>query len=452
MPKPVTLGELQSGARERLYGRMARARLVLVLVLGAVAAGVSWLDPAPWRRWWLGATFIVAVLFSVIEMARYLRRGVTPRTVPVNLSVGIAVQGAMLVGTGGILSPLLPFVLPVSLVNGVHVGGVTMFLALGAQLAIIWSLAVGEALGWLGGLQLAALAVDHPPALPWTIAAVISFLCVVATRIGVELREAFDGMLRAGLRQRDELLETYSAHGRELEALSGEIAHELKNPLATIKGLSQLLARDPAVASQAQRVSVLSREIERMQGIIDDLLNFSRPLVPLHQAPVDLTALCGEIVVLHEGLAQGRGVLLRLGAAEPVGVACDSRKVKQILMNLIHNAIEASPRGATVELELDARQAESVRVTVLDRGPGLPAELGERIFEPGVTSKASGSGLGLTIARALSRQHGGELRLRDRAGGGAVAEITLPRHGPSTHPPETTAEPAVTESDHVPAH
>ncbi len=107
-------------------------------------------------------------------------------------------------------------------------------------------------------------------------------------------------------------------------------------------------------------------------------------------------------------------------------VRCDPRKVKQVLINLVQNAIEASPRGAEVALEPDVDPRGGARVRVLDRGSGVDAALGELVWQPGVTTKATGSGLGLTIARAIARQHGGDLVLRPREGGGTVAELSLP--------------------------
>jgi signal transduction histidine kinase len=109
-------------------------------------------------------------------------------------------------------------------------------------------------------------------------------------------------------------------------------------------------------------------------------------------------------------------------------VRCDRRKVQQILINLVQNAIDASPDGGEVRINLAAEGEEGV-VRVLDRGHGIPAELKERVFDAGVTTKARGSGLGLTIVRLLAEQHGGSVRLYDREGGGSVAELRLLRQG-----------------------
>jgi signal transduction histidine kinase len=128
-----------------------------------------------------------------------------------------------------------------------------------------------------------------------------------------------------------------------------------------------------------------------------------------------------EVMALYEGLAHEQGITFVRQGSEQIR-SCDPRKLKQVLINLIQNAIEASPRGTVIEIAMLSNGTMEIR----DRGVGIPAAMEGRIFEPGVTSKSEGSGLGLTIARALMRQHGGDLTLRPREGGGTVVSLRLP--------------------------
>jgi signal transduction histidine kinase len=230
-------------------------------------------------------------------------------------------------------------------------------------------------------------------------------------------------MRRASLLARDDVMRLNHERLHEMWKLQETLAHELKNPLASIKGLTGLCELEPERVPE--RLSVLKCEVFRMQRIIDELLTFSRPLTPLSLATIDVREPLAAVRDMYEGWAEDRHLTLRTTAAGAVLAACDARKVKQMLMHLVHNAIEASPRGGEVELTL-ARDEARVRIGVLDRGPGLPPELLRRACEAGVTTKHDGTGLGLTLARALAAQHGGCLTLRNRDGGGMAAEIALP--------------------------
>jgi signal transduction histidine kinase len=166
-----------------------------------------------------------------------------------------------------------------------------------------------------------------------------------------------------------------------------------------------------------------------MQTILDEFLNFSRPLGPLAREPVDLVELCRSVIALHEGQLRASGIAVAVDATARVSAPCDPRKVKQVMINLVQNAIEASPSGGELRVELHDSDG-GARVRVCDRGGGLDAAIATHAFDAGATTKPKGSGLGLTIARALARQHGGDLSLANRDGGGCVAELTLPGGAP----------------------
>jgi signal transduction histidine kinase len=388
------------------------------------------LDPVPWRWMWLGGVLILAGGFALYEERRYAREGFTARSVPLNIWVGLILQQAFVLGTGGVASPFMPTILPFAFVGSVASPSRQRWWLLLAQLGALTAMSLAQLSGGLPGLPLPYFGSASPPLIVACVS-VVGVMCVAATFVGGALRRTFDNMLAEALANRDELLATHRAHARELEALSGEIAHELKNPLATVKGLTQLMAREPGRVQPGERLEVLTGEVARMQGILEEFLNFSRPLVPLAVSAVELVKLCDEALVLHEGLAGERGVRLERVGSGSVSAACDPRKVRQVLMNLLHNALEASPPGSLVTVAVESTPSGDARVSIRDQGPGLAAEVAERAFEAGVTTRERGSGLGLTVARALARQHGGEVTLMNGQRGGCVAELLLPRELPA---------------------
>ena len=387
------------------------------------------MEPASWRRRLLGATVAALVAFFVFEWVRWRRNGFTPGAVPRNLSVAIVGLTLLAFGTGGIASPFILVSVLLGVISGVFVpwplGGV---LAL-VQMAAAWTFAAIGLSGALPDFNLVAF--GGGPTLPvpraWLVAhaTVLTFVYAFAIGAGRAVRWSFDRMVQRTAAAQEESLRAHAERAEELTALSGEIAHELKNPLASVKGLAGLLAQHLPDGKGAERLAVLRREVDRMQSVLEEFLNFSRPLVPLALGDSDLGALCREVAALHEGMARERAVEIAVHAGV-VRVRCDPRKAKQVLINLVQNALDASPAGSAVELEAERLAGGGACVRVLDRGRGLEPALAAAVFSPGVTSKAGGSGLGLTIARALARQHGGEVALASRPGGGTSAVVTLP--------------------------
>lgn len=420
---PPGFREIQRQELSRLFGRALSLRTAAIVPLGLVYLLVLLTDPAPWRAWFLGANIVLIAIVAVVELLRFRRHPGIGWALPLNLAAMGWFQLAAVFATGGLESPLLPIVLPISVVAAVLVGRrPALLLMFGLQQVAVWAFAIGEIYGWLPDVNLAIFGggarAGHNDAHLWTSAAVLSAALFITNFVGTSVRGLFDGMVRGALSAREDELRAHRDHAAELTALSGEIAHELKNPLATVKGLTALMERD-AEGRNAERLAVLRVEVDRMRDILDEFLNFSRPLVPLTQSTVDLARLVDEVATLHEGVAHQRQVSVVVDAA-PCSCTCDPRKVRQVLINLLQNAIDATPPGARVRLVVTTRQIE-----VLDRGPG-PGDDAEALFAPGHTTKARGSGLGLTIARALARQHGGDLVLLPREGGGTCARLTLP--------------------------
>jgi len=432
MPEPAGHREIQREEFSLLFGRMARARLAIAPLLIALALWLAWLDPIPWRRIALGAAIAGIATFFVVEFVRWRRGGLTPGTVPRNL--GAAVVGHMVITavSGGLASPLVYMAPPLGMLAGIFVAWPASLGLAAFQVAAVWGFAAAQATGLAPSFIPAMLgggaALPVPAAYPLTHAAVLTIVFLFVNGAGRAIRGSFERIVSRALAARQESLEAHAQRAEELTAMSAEIAHELKNPLASVKGLAGLLAQSTADAKAAERLGVLRREVDRMQGILDGFLNFSRPLVPLALGDTDVGALCHEVAALHEGLVRERGLTLSVRASR-VLARCDPRKVKQILINLVQNALEAGAAGSEVELEAEPAAPGGARVRVLDRGRGLDPAIEGSLFSPGATTKPRGSGLGLPIARALARQHGGELTVGPREGGGTVAELVLPAGG-----------------------
>jgi signal transduction histidine kinase len=425
-PAPTGFEEIQRQEQSRLFGLMVKARLFALPAFAAFLGWLAWTDPAPWRRALIGIGLALVALFFLAESVRYRRRGLARHALAQNLALATFGHLALSAGSGGISSPFLALMLPMAFLSGLFLDRRLAYALAAAQVAGVWAFAAVAVTGAIGSMNPAAFGggarAAASDALLWSWAALLSLVVAFSQGVGRVTRRAFDAMLRRAMRAQEDALRAHAERAEELTALSAEIAHELKNPLASVKGLAGLLA--PADGKSAERLAVLRREVDRMQGILDEFLNFSRPLVPLALGRVDLAALAREVAALHEGIALDRGVRLEARIA-PAEARCDPRKVKQVLINLVQNALEASAPGGAVELEV-AQDGGAARVRVLDRGRGLDPRLDGRAFDPGVTTKPLGSGIGLTIARALARQHGGDVSLSSRDGGGCAAELSLP--------------------------
>ncbi len=413
--------EIQRQEVNRLFGRVVGIRLLFVPVMLGVAVALAWTDPHPWRTTLVGTVAVLVIAYFAVEAVRARRLGIERLSLRVNLGVAAVGTACLTLGTGGLSSPMLLMLPILAITFGMFLDPPAIFVVVGFQVL---------AVAGMGVLQVSSPepvslpALGEPTRLSVGVAwAFVTFLLVGGAGLGRVVRKTFDGMVRRALAAQEDSLRAWREREAELSALSAEIAHELKNPLASVKGLAALLA--PAVADprSAERLSVLRREVDRLQAILDEFLNFSRPLVPLALGTADVGAIAREVALLHEGMARDRGVAVEVQGGGRA--RCDPRKVKQVLINLVQNALDASPPGQVVLVDVQDG-VETARLAVLDRGPGLDPAMSGRVFEPGFTTKAGGSGLGLTVARAIARQHGGELRLAAREGGGLRAELTLP--------------------------
>jgi len=225
-------------------------------------------------------------------------------------------------------------------------------------------------------------------------------------------------------RQRETLLRTDQLRGAG--ELAAGMAHEVRNPLASIKGAAERLHRGTlADGERDELLRILEVESTRLDGVVRVFLLYTRP-APLVQTKADLNAVVNETAALVGPTAQRRGVRIDL-KLDPALVSqrMDPAKIKQALLNLLLNAVQASPDGATVTVttRLAGRRAE---VLVQDHGPGLPEEVRRSLFTPFTTTKEGGTGLGLPIARQILEAHGGGITLNGAPEGGTLARVYLP--------------------------
>jgi two-component system sensor histidine kinase HydH len=400
-----------SGAQDRTLeiGRTTGALLRLRLLFLPVVAGTTfwyWYATGGSRtRLLLICAFFTLVILHLVFLFRQRRRGVQTRTMSF---AGTVIALLLASFTGGLDSPFI-IVLPVTATTA----------ALAGPRRDAWAAAAVL----VAGLPLLALAGGERPVFT---GAMIILGVAVCMYVGFILRTMFERMLDRIERAHDDILRMHGEQMQSLTALSAEIAGKLRMPLASIRGLTVLALQeieDPARA--ADRLEDLRSEASRMQKLLEQFLNFSRPLSPLSLDTVDGVRIGGEIVDLFQGVAQERKISIALSGT-PVELRCDRRKIKQVLINLVQNAVEASPPGAEIGIEVVSR-SEQAAIRVLDRGHGLAADLAQQVFRPGVTTKPRGSGLGLTIARSIAQQHGGSLTLIGREGGGCMAELMIPR-------------------------
>jgi signal transduction histidine kinase len=213
--------------------------------------------------------------------------------------------------------------------------------------------------------------------------------------------------------------------------MAAGIAHEIRNPLMAIKLLVQTAAdRSDGPSLRPRDFQVLEEEIIRLEEIVSGFLDFARPPRP-DPRPVEVAELATQVAtgLRPRGELQGVSIIVE-PPAEPVVVSADPNQLRQVLLNLLFNAIDAQPRGGEVRIAAHIDRAHSqdpqLMLTVTDNGPGLPSGVGERIFEPFVSTKESGLGLGLSICRRIAEAHGGTLTAATRPAGGAVFTLRFP--------------------------
>ncbi len=211
---------------------------------------------------------------------------------------------------------------------------------------------------------------------------------------------------------------------RAVRALAASVAHEIRNPLGAIQNSVALLLRDlPLEGEDRTLMDIVFSETQRIGGIVSQFLDFARPQEVMLSTG-DLGILLEEVskIAQKDERAARCELLLQVDQDLP-RVAFDADKLRQVLWNLVSNALDAPGKHVGIR----ARRAEGgVEVRVADDGAGMSPEVLARVFEPFRTTKARGTGLGLSISRAIIEKHGGSIRIESAPGEGTTVSFTLP--------------------------
>jgi signal transduction histidine kinase len=373
--KRMSLVDLRMRAKLRQQPRLFAAFIILdlLIIAGLLMAGYPLLR-----------TVVVVLIFGV--PAKFFSRPISPpahvteercagrRGRPGSMPVLMNVVSHLIVVlvTGGLHSPFL--VATIAPLSGVLIttgwsraakASVALIVGTTGLMAVLPGHWFGPTLSDPTYLFLTALIVIAAATLHAT-------FFVTMTRALQESRSEID-------RAREEVAVQALARARELEQLSAQLSHELKNPLGAIKTLVQLSARDACDDKSRERLEVAEAEVERMNCILKEYLSFSRPIDKLRQEPLAVGALAEEIVLVLGPQAVSAGVELhRQGDAQ---VEADPRRLKEALFNLVANALQATPRGGSVEIEIAERDG-AVRISVRDSGHGMTPEVLERRARP----------------------------------------------------------------------
>jgi two-component system, NtrC family, sensor histidine kinase HydH len=231
-----------------------------------------------------------------------------------------------------------------------------------------------------------------------------------------ELQDSFEQLKRA---------DRLSAIGE----LSASLAHEIRNPLGSIEGAAQILEQpQTSEEMRLEFLGVIRKECRRLNRLLTNLLDFARPRPPEFQE-IDVRPVVDSVVALLSHTAEQNRIQLRKHVSASLSpVESDSEQLKQVLLNLTINAIQAMPGGGEIEIST-AQKNTGIVIAVRDQGAGIPAENVDKIFDPFFTTKDSGTGLGLSVAHQIIVQHGGVITAERNVDRGMTFSVMIPiRH------------------------
>jgi two-component system sensor histidine kinase PilS (NtrC family) len=212
------------------------------------------------------------------------------------------------------------------------------------------------------------------------------------------------------------------------------LAHEIRNPLCSISGSVEMVREATALGDEDRRLlGIVLRETDRLDNLVDTMLRLGRPTT-LRRAPTDVSDLAREVTdVVRAGPARSAEVEVILETPSTPPASIDPDAIRQVLWNLLMNAIQASPKGASVSIHVGESSDGDVELSVRDRGRGIPEPERDRLFEVFYTSRPQGVGLGLALVRQIVEAHRGRIEIESELGAGSCFRVSLPARGSDPH-------------------
>lgn len=208
--------------------------------------------------------------------------------------------------------------------------------------------------------------------------------------------------------------------------LAAAVAHEIRNPLTSIKGFLQLLQDKDSNDREKHYYTIMLSEIERINLIVSEFMVLSKPRAVTYQCE-NIKSLLTDVITLVETLAIVKNIEIKK-EFEPnrILVKCEGNQIKQVFINIFKNAIEAVPNNGKINIQVTEINNESVRIRFMDNGPGIPNELISRLGEPFYTTKEKGTGLGLMVSYKIIENHQGRISIKSKINKGTTVDIILP--------------------------
>lgn len=431
---------------ERLASRLAwitGLRLaILILLLSATAffylRGALGRYPASQAIvfWTIGGGFALAAVYGAV-----LRSGKHLRTLAlVQVVLDQLTWTAIVYVTGGATSGATSFYGLTCLLGAILVGLQGASLAAGVGIGVFALLCAAFASGWVGppsDQTSASYAVTWDDVVyPLALNALgIVVVALLAGWLAERLRSTGGQLVLAN--ERALVAERFAILGR----IATGLAHEIRNPLGSIAGSVEMLREAPGLSEDDRRLcDIIQREAARLNHLVTDMMDLARPRAP-DPRPVDVAALAREVVALaarSERSGSGDVSVSYEGPPGAVHATCDPAQMRQVLWNLVRNAVQASAAGATVTVAI-AEEGDRVRMSVADEGPGIAADVAERLFDAFYTTRTEGAGIGLAVVRRIVDDHapfGATIGIRSasaegaRPARGAVFDVGLARSSP----------------------